>query len=72
VYATGLAFTEMIVDGWIRGRRRGPVDFDLLAGYLFYGLLYAAIWSVVLVPLSYFTRRVVWRVHVRGMLPNKT
>jgi hypothetical protein len=61
----------MVVDGWIRAARRGPFDLDLLVGYLLYGLLYAAVWAVVLVPLSYYTRRVVWHVHVRGMLPNK-
>ncbi|MFO1076401.1 MAG: hypothetical protein U1E73_01595 [Planctomycetota bacterium] len=71
VYSTGLAFTEMVVDGWICGARRGPFDLDLLVGYVLYGLLYAALWAVVLVPLSYYTRRLVWQVHVRGMLPNK-
>jgi hypothetical protein len=71
VYSAALACTEMAVDGWMREARRSTFDLNLLAGYLLYGLLYATIWSVVLVPLSYYTRRVVWRVHVRGMLPNK-
>ena len=72
VYASGLAFTEMIVDGWIRGARSGLVDLDLLVGYLLYALLYASIWAVVLVPLSYYTRRLVWHVHVRGTMPDRT
>lgn len=71
VYSTSLAFTEMFVNGWMRAARLGPFDLDLLVLYLLYGMLYAAVWAVVLVPLSYLTRRVVWRVHVRDMLPNK-
>jgi hypothetical protein len=61
----------MFVNGWMRAARLGPFDLDLLVLYLLYGMLYAAVWAVVLVPLSYLTRRVVWRVHVRDMLPNK-
>ena len=68
VYATGLFATEVVVDVWIGGASHDLLD--LFAGYLVYGLLYALLWGALLVPLSFITRRIVWRVHGHGMLPN--
>ncbi|MCR9247753.1 MAG: hypothetical protein NXI31_22220 [bacterium] len=40
-----------------------PQFFGSLAFSLFYGMVYAVVWAVVLVPLSYVTRRLVWWAH---------
>ncbi|MCK5941039.1 MAG: hypothetical protein KAI24_03640 [Planctomycetes bacterium] len=70
VYATGLFATEVVVDVWFGGASHDLGD--LFATYLLYALLYALLWSAVLVPLSFITRRIVWWVGGRGMLPDQT
>jgi hypothetical protein len=68
VYSVSSTTIEIVVD-LFRGTELPGIHSVLLFG-LFYAFFYGSILGIVLIPLCFLTRHLLWQFHVK-MLPNK-